>query len=289
MNRQLHVIYLQTTAKRQEESLAALNRIIAQTFPGLEAHILVVDNAITTPHEQRIAANVTLIDGDNRCREFTGMDRGIAWLENRGDVPRDAVILLSNDTLLRDIEAADFFRVDGQYALSQVDQDRLMGHVDCVVMPMSIFGISIDHWVRSNYVLCTYGVLRKIAPLGLPFDDAEIFSASPDEFFHPDVRLSRIYQGFLKGFLQGQPNLALLSWPSASRFRADNFAAFKLKAKAILCEHYLSAKAKQNGLEFADISRRRIPSKEARARIKLLLYLTATWRLVPRFRRRFGM
>jgi hypothetical protein len=289
VTRHLHVIYLQTTAQRQEEGLAALNRIIARTFSELEAHILVVDNAITTPHEQRLAANVTLINGDNRCREFTGMDRGIAWLEKQGDVPPDAVMLLSNDTLLRDIAAADFFCLDGPYALSQVDHGRLLGHVDCVAMPMSLFGMSLDHWVRSNYVLCTYGVLRKIAPLGLPFDDAEIFSASPDEFFRPDVRLSRVYQRFLRGFLQGEPNLALWSWHSASRIHAGNFEAFKLKAKAILSEHYIGAKAKQHGIELADISRRRMLSMEARARIRLLLYLTATWRLVPRFRHRFGL
>jgi len=289
MSRRLHVIHVQTTAKRQEESLAAIGRIIARTFPQLEARILVVDNAVTTPHEQRIAAGISVIRGDNSGREFTGLDRGIAWLEEQGDVLPDAVILLCNDTLLRDVEVEDFFRLDGDDALRQVDRGRLLGHVDCVVMPMGVFGTSIDHWVRTNFVLCTYSVLRKITPLRLPFEDAEIFSHSPDEFFRPDVRLSRRYQGFLRGFLEGHPNLSLWRWHSAGRFHADNFEAFKLKAKAILCEHYLSVKAKRQGLEFADITRRRFPSKETRARARLLLYLTGAWRLVPGFRRRFGL
>jgi len=288
MKRPLHALYLQTTPARQEESVDALMRIIARTFPDADARLLIVDNALDSPCERHVAPNVTLIDGDNRGREFTGLDRGIAWLRSKGEPRDDAIMLIANDTLLRDKEATDFFRLDGGFVLRQLDRSRILGHVDCLVAPIEVFGNSIDHWVRFNFVLCTYGVLKQLAPLSLPYEDADIFSDSPAEFFRPGVGLSETYRVFLKAFLQGQPNAALWRWHSARPIGADNFAAFRSKAKAIICEHYLSGQAKRKGFELVDISRRHIPSKEVRARIRRFLYNTSTWRLVPRFRRRFA-
>ena len=83
MKRPLHALYLQTTPARQEESVDALMRIIARTFPDADARLLIVDNALDSPCERHVAPNVTLIDGDNRGREFTGLDRGIAWLRSK--------------------------------------------------------------------------------------------------------------------------------------------------------------------------------------------------------------
>jgi hypothetical protein len=285
--RTVFVVFLETTAKKQVEGVAAIRRIIGQAFPSFSSEILVVDNAITTPHEEKLEDGVTLIDGDNSCREFSGMDRGLNWLKRNRSLKTDSIILFVNDTFTADADVEDFYRLDGHQVTQDLDRNCLIGPICWSPLPLGLSGVATDHWVQTNLILCTYGVLQHITPLVLPFGDDELFSDDPATFFAPNGPLSTEYAHYLKRYLQGELNVTLCKWHSSNEFTADNFASFKLKAKAILCEHYLSAKARKCGFALVDVSGPRFPSKVMRVRIKAILYHTGAWRFVSRYRNRF--
>jgi len=286
--RTVFAIYLETTRKKLTEGLAGIHRIIDQTFPTLSSEILVVDNAITTPHEEKLEDGATLIDGDNSCREFSGIDRGLAWLQKNRPLRADSVFLLANDTFSADPDVEDFFNMDSRKILHDLDRNCLIGSLLWSPLPLELFGVTTDRWIQSNMIMCNYSVLQHITPLALPAFDNEIFSDNPAEFFNRDAPLSSEYKHYIRCYLQGRLNVTLCKWHSAAEFNADNFGPLKLKAKAILCEHYLSANARKNGFELKDLTGPRLPSKEMRVRIKVWLWYTGVWRLIPRYGRRFG-
>jgi hypothetical protein len=249
----------------------------------------VVDNAITTPHEEKLEDGVILINGDNSCREFSGMDRGLAWLQKNRPLRADSVILFANDTFTADPDVGDFYRLDSRKTLQDLDSNRLLGPLLWSPLPLELFDVATDHWLQSNIIMGSYGVFQHITPLALPFHENEIFSDDPVEFFNQHAPISSEYKHFIRCYLQGKLNVTLCKWHSAAQFNADNFGPLKLKAKAILCEHYLSGKARKNGYELKDLLRPRLPSVKMRVRIKACLFHTGLWRLIPKYGRRFGL
>jgi hypothetical protein len=293
MSRSFYAIYLQTGGERQAQSLEELTRFARSTFAALPAHVVIVDNALGQSREERRpgrdSVQITLIDGDNSCREFSGMDKGLRWIGDRGGARDDSVVLLVNDTWLDDLASGDFFRLNGREALRLLDSGHILGQADWFAEPVQIFGIAIAHWIKSNFVLARFDVLKQLAPLSLPAAcDGELFETDSRELFRRAAPLSPAYRQIVTGFLQGTPNPSLWRWPRAESFNADNIVRFRLKAKAILSEHHLSARAAARGFTLTDICRRRFPSKRSRARFRQLLYYSGAWRLVPRFRNRFG-
>ncbi|MBI5496280.1 MAG: hypothetical protein HY904_14760 [Deltaproteobacteria bacterium] len=289
MARTFHALYLQHGDRRLPEALAAVRRIHECVFPGLERRIVVTDNAVTSGGASPVAADTVLVAGDNTYREFSGWDRGWRWLEEHRAPADDDVLCLCNDTFMADPEAEDFHRLDGATALRDLQAGRLLGHVDGLAADVNVFGTPLRHWIKSNLVLMSVRTLRDLAPLTLTLADEELFVDDPAVFFRDRDDLGRDYREFIKGFLQGRPNAALWRWHSARPFDHDNLALFRLKARAILSEHGLSARAARTGHAIVDISAPRLPSKELRHRLRFELYRTGAWRLVPRFRRRFNV
>jgi hypothetical protein len=287
MDAPVFALYLQHGDRRQAESVEAIKRVARRTFPSRELRVTVVDNAVEPSVVRKLDDVVTLVGGDNSCREFSGWDHGLAWLRGAQQVPDGAVFLLANDTFLGDPEAADFFRLEPRWTERQLARGALLGHVDGFAFSSRLLGLELRRWVKSNFLLCRSSSLRRLTPFTLPHADDVLFSPDPRQFFREDVDLSPAYQATIKGFLQGEANPALWRWHSARPFDRENVAFFRLKTRAILCEHALSARAARLGLPVVDIARPRVVSKEARHRLRLLLYLTGAYRLVPRFRQRF--
>jgi len=288
MPQTFHALYLQTTNRHQAEALTALRRLHERTFPTLEPRILIVDNALTAPAVVELAADTMLVAGDNTFREFSGWDHGWNWLGRHHPPAHDDVVCLCNETFMADREAADFYSLDPTVTQEHIGRGSLIGHVDGLPQDMCLFGTSMRHWMRSNLVLMSARVLRELSPLTLPLADAELFVDDPAVFFRNRVDLDGRYRELIRGFLQGRPNAGLWRWHSAQPFTAVNLTAFRLKARAILSEHSLSARAVRNGHALVDLSQPRLLSKDLRNRLGYVLYVTGAWQLVPRFRRRFA-
>ena len=283
----LFAVFLQTTGKRQTRSLKAIRHIIRNAFPSFASQIVVVDNAITIPTEEQLGENAVLINGDNSCREFSGMARGISWLEQSQTVHPESAILLANDTFLDDPAVNQFLGLSSRKALTNLDANRILGSVDRFARPMNVLGLPMERWVKSSFMVCLYRVLEQIKPLVVPITDGEFFSENPQEIFRPGAPISEPYQRFITAFLQGKPNETLWKWDSANPFSDEMASVLRLKAKAILCEHHLSAKATRLGFGLHDLSHPKLPSKKLRARARRYLYHTGAWRLIPMFRQRF--
>ncbi len=246
-----------------------------------------VDNALTTPTLAELAADASLVEGNNTYREFSGWDHGWSWLENHLPPSNDDVVCLCNETFMADPEAADYYTMDPARTQEQLARGGLIGHVDGLAQDVCVFGTWMRHWIRSDLVLMSARVLRELSPLTLPLADSDLFVDDPAVFFRDRDDLDRPYRELLCGFLQGRPNPTMWRWHSAQPFTATNLAAFHLKARAILSELSLSARALSGNHALVDLSQPRRPSKDMRHSLRYMLYTTGGWRLVPRLRRRF--
>lgn len=283
----LRVLYLRYSRDPRLEGFAAIRRVHARAFSEMRLHLLVIDNAPAAPSAAALPDDIEVIDGDNRCGEFSGWDKGWRFLEEHSAPGDDDIVLLINDTFTRDPEFQDFVELSGPAVRQWLSSDLLAGHVDGLAEDICVFGVWQRRWIKSNFVLMSPRAMRALVPLSLDEPDPSIFGTSTDNFFVARHDLSANYRELVVSFLEGRPNIALWRWHRATRFTAENLPACRLKARAILCEQRLSARAKTLGFGLQDISRPRFPSKAASHLIRYLLFRSGLWRLVPRFRARF--
>lgn len=283
----LQVLYQQYGSAAQEDAVSAFRRIHAASFRDLELRILVVDNRVTEPTILTPAPDVTVIDGDNTFREFTAFDKGWRHLERDAALSNDSVVLIANETFLKDAEAADYFALPLD-ARAIIAKDKLIGHIDGLSEPVTVFGMNVQEWIRSDFILANAKVVGALMPFTVAEPDVKLFGRTPSTFFVERSDLSADYRAFIKGFLEGRANLSMWRWPQAKTIDESNLAAFQLKARAILSEHSLSARAVAQGFALHDLSPAQFPSKRLRHQLRALLYHTGLWRVIPRFRARFS-
>ena len=278
---------MQQTTAREAEGLATLRRICARTFHGLPLQIVVVDNAVTTPARASLAADAVRIAGDNRCREFSALDCGWQFVEGEYAPSASDIVLLANETFPSDPEATDFDSITAEQVRAWLGSGALVGHVDGLAFDACVFGMRQRRWIKSNFVLLSARAMRMIVPLAVDDPDDKLFLPESSGFFKPREDLSPTYLAFIEDFLLGRANASLWRWHLAEPLNERSVASLRLKARAILSEHRLSARASAAGLTLHDLSRPRFPSKEMRNRLRSLLYHTGLWRAVPKFRARF--
>ena len=280
------VLYQQYGSSVQEESIAAFRRIHAAAFQDLTLRILVVDNRVAEPMLLTPAPDVTVIDGDNTYREFTAFDKGWRFLEQLGALPGESVVLIANETFLRDAESADFHELP-RNARAIIAANKLIGHVDGLSQRVRVFGLNLQEWIRSDFILANATVVQALMPFTVSEPNDQLFGRNTGAFFVDRRDLSPEYREFIRGFVEGRPNVSMWRWPQATNIDAHNLAAFQLKARAILSEHSLSARAVSLGFLLHDLSPTQFPSKRLRHQLRALLYHTGLWRVIPRFRARF--
>jgi hypothetical protein len=256
MNPCVHVVYQEYTDRFQQEGLGILAPWVARVLPGLPVDFVVVDNAVQRAVESSLTDNVTLVNGDNSSREFSGLDRGVAWFAANRILGDDDVFVLANDTFHRSYGTDYLDRFSPNKVRRSLAQGRIVGHVDAYHENVELFGLTLRTWVRTNLLVLTYAVLRRLSPLAIPFEDEQVFSSSYPEFFREDAPLSTNYKALLHGWLLGESPEGVpvkKAWRSHQKLTEENVALLRAKARAILCEHYLSARAHDYGIRIDDV------------------------------------
>ena len=90
----------------------------------------------------------------------------------------------------------------------------------------------------------------------LAVDASQIFDPDYRTLFREPSPLSANYRTYLRTWLFGEPNpLDAYNerWHSAAPLDANNFRSFRDKIFSILCEHYMSARALQQGIPLYDV------------------------------------
>lgn len=279
MNTSVHIVFLRYGPTHQAMAMAVLHeKILAPVFGGAPADMVVVDNALPPEQVSSTSEGFVLIGGDNRQREFSGWEKGLAWLSQRDFAPGDAVILV-NDTFHRNYDVGYLERFGQEPVPQWLAAGGLVGHVDLYPREITLFGLAMRFWLRSSFVLARWETLSRLLPLAVDCGEAlepegtpgAIFHPDREKFFNPDGPLSPRYQKYLKSFLLGGGGEYEARWHSREDGAGEDAAAWRRlreKAACIVREHLLSARARALGIPLCDVSgklSRRVEAMDAMA------------------------
>lgn len=256
---EVYLVYLQMTDQHLATGLPALRKVAARLFPGARQTVVIVDNAVEGDLEILTAEGHELIAGDNRCREFTGYEKGLRHLERTRRLRPDSPVLFANDTFHRHYGKgylAGFTRARAKEALSR---HGILGYVDRYPASVRLGDDSFREWVRTSLFLVDYATAGKLRPFALDIPDGRIFSKRFDRFFRDTAPLSENYRRYLRTWLfEAAPTGSdfVETWHSKEKLTPETFPGLKAKARCILSEHRLAARAAKLGIPLVDTRRR---------------------------------
>src|SRR5712691_9189459 len=99
--REVYLVLLELGQQHEQAALELLIPTLHRVFPRVILRSAIVDNALVGNCEFGIDRDIDRLSGDNTLREFSGWDRGIAWLERRWAPQSGSVVVLANDTVVR--------------------------------------------------------------------------------------------------------------------------------------------------------------------------------------------
>lgn len=256
-------VFLVLVELGQTHEQAALDLLIPtlhRVFPDALVRGAVVDNAMVVDAEATIGDGVVRVSGDNTLHEFSGWDRGMAWLQQRHAPAPDSIVVLANDTVVRDNKRD---RVRGLPAdrTAEAARGSLVGWIDEYPRTVTLFGHGLRQWVDTSLVLATRRILAALAPLARPVADDAVFDEDWRRIFREPSPLSENYRAYLKTYFFGDrldPEFEH-GWYAQASLTERNFEAFKCKLRCVFCEHLLSARARAQGIPLADIRPQALP------------------------------
>lgn len=251
----LRIVFLRYTGEHHAGAVSALlEKVLAPAFPDLDRDVTVVDNALPPGIRGTTPEGWPLLGGDNALKEFSGWSRGLARRDPWKTWAASDPVILVNDTFHRNYDVSYLERFGAEPVREWVSQGALVGHVDLYPRQIRLFGLPMRHWVRSSFLLCAWNVLARLLPLALPGPAETMFSDRPGEFIRPGGPLDATYAAYLESFLLGRPGEYRCRWHTHIPEDAQGLARLRLKATTIVCEHWLSAKARSLGIPLRDVS-----------------------------------
>jgi hypothetical protein len=256
MSIQVHLVLVEFGQQHEKAALELLHPTIRRLFPGADVRTVIVDNAQPEDGDVEVGNRVYRIAGNNMLREFSGWDRGVAWIERRYAPGRGSIFVLANDTVARP-DKHDRVRDTPPERAAAAVAGAIVGWIDEYPRPVELFGLDVRQWIDTSFVLVSAPVLQSLGPLARPVDDDLVF-ADWRRIFREPSPLSPNYRGYLKAYFFGDAGASDFEhrWYAQQAVNADNFDAFKAKLRCVFCEHLLSARARALGIPFVDIRRR---------------------------------
>jgi hypothetical protein len=253
MTREVYLVLVEFGQQHEQAALDLLLPTLHRLFRTAIAHVAVVDNSLSEPLEFQIGPHISRISGDNVLHEFSGWDRGIAWLEQRYAPAAGSVFVLANDTVVR-ADKHDRVRDIPVDRAAAASQGALVGWIDEYPRPVALFGLALRQWIDTSFVLATHRTLAALRPLARPVDDASVFADWQHVFREPSP-LSENYRRYLKIYFfgEGADRDFEHRWYGQALVTAQNFEAFKIKLRCVFCEHLLSARARADSILLVDI------------------------------------
>ena len=254
MPREVYLVLLEFGQKHEQAALELLIPTLHRLFPSAILRGAVVDNALARNTDVAIDHELDRLSGDNTLREFSGWDRGIAWLERRYSPATESIFVLANDTVVR---------ADKRYRVRDIPADRvaaasygaLVGWIDEYPRAVELFGLPLRQWVDTSLLLAAHRTLAALRPLSRRFADEVVFDHDWRRVFREPSPLSENYRTYLRTYFLGERIDGEFehAWYAQAPLTEDNFESFKVKLHCIFCEHLLSAHARAQGIPLVDI------------------------------------
>lgn len=193
------------------------------------------------------------VPGDNRVQEFTAWDAGLLQQATLSSASDDDIVVIANDTFCNH---HDFSVVDRYFFLRQLrlrlivqDGSAIVGEVNFVRgKSFQILGLKSERWISTYLFAARARELKALQPLAI--DEAQLLELvndchEPARFFA--AALDPALAEFSKQWLF-DPG-ARQAWYKAQPLLPENQSIMYRKARAMLCEQYLSARATAMGFD----------------------------------------
>ncbi len=189
-----------------------------------------------------------LVAGDNSAREFSGLQRGIDHVQASG-IP--SCWILANDRY-EPYRQSLFPLVDGGTLDAVVATGALAGRINGCPTPSRAFGLTIDSWACSNFLVVADRSLARIGDL-VTVGTAELasvvnHSVADGPLLRADGPLDDALIGYLTEWLTGVGTALTNHWYRHRPATADSWDDLCGKVQSILNEQLLSAKACRAGI-----------------------------------------
>ena len=254
MTREVYLVLVEFGQTQERAALELLIPMLHRVFPGASVRGAVVDNALAGSVEFKIEHELDRVGGDNTLREFSGWDRGIAWLERRYAPAAGSIFVLANDTVVR-ADKHDRVRDIPADRVAAAWNGALVGWIDEYPRAVELFGLALRQWIDTSLVLAERHTLAAVRPLARPFADELLFADDWRRVFREPSPLSGNYRAFLRTYFFGERIDGEFEhgWYAQEPLTEHNFEAFKIKLRCIFCEHLLSARARALRIPLIDI------------------------------------
>ena len=246
----LYLLYPVGPSYRREKPFRALKQIVDR-LPGQKS-IVSIDNSMPSQAPNQIAEDEFVIGGDNTYLEFSGWQKGLEFVRERGLTSE--VCLFANDTFLNE---SMFHRrmVDAAAFRCAVKYHAMVGKQMIAPVAGEIFGNPLIPYIRTHLFMLPFRVLERLGSL-LSLDARaidQLFLSRYDPtipLFREDAPVSRSIRDFVNSHLHS-------SWYRKMPYTAEHFDDLRAKAISILNAFLLSMRVYQMGyplISYAKIS-----------------------------------
>lgn len=252
--REVYLVLLEFGQAHEQRALDLLTHTLHRLFPGAVLRTAIVDNATDGGDAHAIGQGIDRLGGDNRLREFSGWDRGMAWLERRYAPARESTFVLANDTVVR-ADKLDRVRDIPADRAAAAARGALVGWIDEYPRAVELFGTHVRQWVDTSLLIASLGTLDALRPLARMPDDSDVFADDWRGFFREPSPLSRNYRDYLRTYFFGERLDAEFehAWYGQEPLTEANAEAFRTKLRSVFCEHLLGARARSGHIPLVDI------------------------------------
>ena len=243
------IIFVRHGSTKYPGAEKRLRQIYDTHLSGIDTYTVIVDNGLDRNFTEEIDAANIVIGGDNTSWEFSGWDRGLAFL-GRDLWSYDLVHLVTSafDTLY-----TAYLDLLTEKMLSAVARrPACLGHIDFYNEPVQILSFRSQHWVRSSFLFTPPTELKMLRSLVSVSESIGFSGGTVDNPFDPGISLSSNYQHYVLDWLTGSDIGQGTSWHTKLTLTSNTLPYFRSKARAIFNEHLLSIRLRAQGTRLID-------------------------------------
>ena len=218
-------------------------------FRGCRKTVL-IDNFLPRVSLESRSDGSSLIGGDNAFREFSGWDRGLVHLERVRSNP-DLIHFATTAFAALYTGYLPFF--DDRILEASWRAGAVVGHFDFYEKPIEVLGHQSQHWLRTAYFFMPLEASRTLRSLVSFEDRAALFTGNPEKPFRRDAPICRRYQSYILSWLTGEGTGGDVVWHSRFDLNEETLPLFEDKTVAILNEHLLGVRLRQEGIPVVDV------------------------------------
>lgn len=179
---------------------------------------------------------VSTVGGDNRYREFSGWQKGVATIDSL-TIPCDLILFVNDmfitpgESFLKDYASRDLFQ-------NSLRNRGIIGRIDSTGQQYTAYGHDVSHWICTNCFVAPKTAVDAVGNLVTVKENLNDFLLSEfkrEQIFRADAPINDAYKSWIKEWLTTK-------WHSRFELNETTWDVFRTKVRNILNEALLSAR-----------------------------------------------